>query len=170
MIISVFGHGRKCGKTTTVEVIVRELTKRNYKVGCIKKIHIENFTIDKEGKDSYRHAKAGAKLVATASPKEIAIIRKIQDNPVEKALELMLHDALDFVIIEGRYDKAKIKIPVARSYEEAKKILPMNFLFISSLTPEKFPSFLKVLHPLKDAEKMVEMVISQSNISKTSTN
>jgi len=123
MIISVFGHGRKCGKTTTVEAIVRELTKRNYRVGCIKKIHIENFTIDKEGKDSYRHAKAGAKLVATASPKEIAIIKKIHDNPVEKVLELMLHDALDFVIIEGRYDKSDIKIPVAITISQFAKFL-----------------------------------------------
>lgn len=158
------GHGRKSGKTTTVEAIVRELTTRGYNVGCIKKIHKKDFSIDKKGKDSYRHAKAGAKLVATASPNEIAIIKKIvTKNPVDEAINFMNLDNLDFILIEGRYDQCDIKILAARSYEDAKEIIDKeSFILISSLTPENFPSDLKVFNPLKDVKKMVDIILSRN--------
>ncbi len=163
IIVSIMGHGRKSGKTITVEAIVQELTKRGFSVTTIKKISKENFSIDKKGKDSYRHAKAGSKLVATASSKEIAIIKKIsKENPVKEAIKFISLENPDFLIIEGRYEKSNMKILAARSYEEAKELLSKDFLFISSLTPEKFPSELKVLHPLKDAKKMADMIISLS--------
>ena len=53
-IIDVAGL-KKSGKTTVVENLVTGFKKRGYKVGTIKKIHIPEFSIDQEGKDTFRH-------------------------------------------------------------------------------------------------------------------
>ena len=63
-IIAVVG-GRKSGKTTAVEVLVEGLVEHGYKVATVKHVSQKNFTMDTEGKDTWRHAKAGASITAT---------------------------------------------------------------------------------------------------------
>ena len=65
-IVSIVGKSGS-GKTTLLEKVVAELTKRGYNVGTIKH-DVHGFEIDYEGKDSWRHKKAGAKTVVLSSP------------------------------------------------------------------------------------------------------
>ena len=58
-IVSVKGY-KKTGKTTTCVRIIEELIRRGYSVGSAKNTHSEEFSMDREGTDSCRHAKAGA--------------------------------------------------------------------------------------------------------------
>ena len=51
------------GKTTFLEKLIRELKRRNITVGTIKH-HDHDFDIDKPGKDTWRHAQAGAVWIA----------------------------------------------------------------------------------------------------------
>ena len=64
------------GKTTTFEYLISKLTSEGYKVGAIKHIHREGFTIDREGTNTWRFTKAGSKITVAFSPEEIAIIKK----------------------------------------------------------------------------------------------
>ena len=64
------------GKTTTVEYLISKLSSMGYNVGAIKHIHREGFTIDQEGKNTWRFSHAGAKITVAISPEEIAIIEK----------------------------------------------------------------------------------------------
>ena len=73
LTIAVIGS-KGSGKTTVTEVLIRELTKKGYKVATVKHIPEQNFTIDTEGKDTWRHARAGASKVISVAPKEIAVI------------------------------------------------------------------------------------------------
>jgi molybdopterin-guanine dinucleotide biosynthesis protein B len=121
-VIAIVGT-KKSGKTTTIEKLIRELTKRGYKVAAIKHVPEPDHTIDTSGKDTWRYAQAGAKTVISAAAGEIATLEKVP-------LETMKLDALikkckgnDIVFIEGLKKKVAKrknipKIVVAKSMDE----------------------------------------------------
>ena len=69
-IVSFLGY-KESGKTTALEHVCRKLTQNGWKVGTLKHIHEPEFTIDHKGKDTFRHAQAGAAVVVSVSKKEI---------------------------------------------------------------------------------------------------
>lgn len=91
------------GKTTAIESVVRGLTKSGLKVGTLKHIHDPEFTIDTPGKDTWRHANAGAQIVVVLAPKESAIIRRGDTARMDfhQILRVFEDDAADFVFVEG---------------------------------------------------------------------
>jgi molybdopterin-guanine dinucleotide biosynthesis protein B len=112
-------HG--AGKTKVVVAIVRELTKRGYLVGTVKHIPEKDFTIDRPEKDTWAHARAGARLVVSLSPNEVARIEK-RSAKLEDILESLY--GLDFVIVEGFKDfRGLAKVVVAKSEAEARKLV-----------------------------------------------
>lgn len=158
-IIAVIGAGRESGKTTTVEALVRELNARKYKVGAIKQIHEEDFSIDTPHKDTWRIAEAGAKIVVAAAPREIAAIKRLKNEErFAEAMRLLENEALDLIIVEGNPPLDVPKIFVARNPEAVRKILPTvkGVLCIASLSPEKFDS--QVFHPLRDVKKIADII------------
>ncbi|MEA2014694.1 MAG: molybdopterin-guanine dinucleotide biosynthesis protein B, partial [Thermodesulfobacteriota bacterium] len=64
-IVSFVGKSGS-GKTTLIEKIIPELTRKGWRVATIKHSHL-TFDIDREGKDSWRHQKAGARMTDMAS-------------------------------------------------------------------------------------------------------
>ena len=75
-IVSVVGKSDS-GKTTLIEKLVPELTRRGYRVATVKH-DMHGFEVDREGKDSWRHKQAGAHTVVIASPQKIALIRDVE--------------------------------------------------------------------------------------------
>ena len=167
LIISVLGSGRNSGKTTLACNIVKELKKQGFKVASIKKIHEEDFTIDKEGKDSYRLAEAGADVVVTAAPKEIAVIKKVEKGKrLIEAMKFLSAGDFDFVVVEGNADKLKNyfnvkEVFICRNESEVKSmgIDAERFACIASLTPENFRE-IKALHAEKEISKIVDKLLS----------
>jgi len=118
--VAVVGF-RKSGKTTVVEGLVRELVKRGYQVGTIKHIREKEFSIDTPSKDTWRHAQAGASVIVSLAPREIATItkRSVKLEEVMSALQW-----LDFIVLEGfRESKGIAKITTPRTAEEAAKLV-----------------------------------------------
>jgi hypothetical protein len=64
-VIGVAGF-KNSGKTTLVEKLVSHLTGLGYRISTVKHAH-HSFDIDHEGRDSFRHRKAGATEVAVIS-------------------------------------------------------------------------------------------------------
>jgi molybdopterin-guanine dinucleotide biosynthesis protein B len=91
------------GKTTTLEYLIQHLSAEGYKIGSIKHIHHEGFTIDKKGTDTWRHAKAGAKVTVAVSPEETTMITKTDAalNDLDKVIGLLGGKQLDIIFIEG---------------------------------------------------------------------
>ncbi len=110
-IIGVAGF-KNAGKTTLVERLVTELTGRGYRISTVKHAH-HSFDIDHEGRDSFRHRKAGAAQVAIVSRARWAIVNELRADP-EPSLEEILAklDPCDLVIIEGYKRDAHDKIEV----------------------------------------------------------
>jgi molybdopterin-guanine dinucleotide biosynthesis protein B len=112
---------KKSGKTAVVEGLVRELVKRGYHVGTIKHIREKEFSMDSPGKDTWRHAKAGASVVVSLAPREVATIKKGPGNIDEIMLTFQ---QLDLVILEGfRESKGMAKIIVPRNASEVSKLV-----------------------------------------------
>jgi molybdopterin-guanine dinucleotide biosynthesis protein B len=102
LVIAAIGTSGS-GKTTTLEYLISHLTREGYKIGSIKHIHREGFTIDKEGTNTWRYAKAGAKVIAAISPEEIAILRKTKAalSDLDQVIGLLEREQLDIIFIEG---------------------------------------------------------------------
>jgi len=127
--IAVLGT-TKSGKTTLIEYLISNMSQEGLRIGTIKHIHDSGFSIDAKGKDTWRHAKAGAKIVVGAAPKELAIIRKkkTSENKLEEIIDLIKNEKLDLLVIEGFHSvvsqrKDIFKIVAAKSWEELRKTL-----------------------------------------------
>jgi molybdopterin-guanine dinucleotide biosynthesis protein MobB len=163
-VIAIVGAGRRSGKTTTVEALLREFSSCNFKVGTIKQIYEEDFSLDTPQKDTWRHAEAGAKIVVSAAPREVAAIKRLKgEDKFEEALRLLQGEELDLVIVEGNPPVNVPRVLVTRDGEKAKKMIERleGVVCISSMTPEKFnkAEFNRpIFHPIKDAARMVALL------------
>ncbi len=110
-IISVVGKSES-GKTTLIEKLIPELKKAGCKVGIIKHAH-HGFELDKKGKDTYRHKKAGADTVLVASPGRIAMVKDESGDSLENITHYL--DDMDIVIAEGFKKEPMPKIEIFRS-------------------------------------------------------
>jgi molybdopterin-guanine dinucleotide biosynthesis protein B len=110
-VIGVAGF-KNAGKTTLVEKLVQHLTAEGYRVSTVKHAH-HSFDIDHEGRDSFRHRKAGASEVAVISRERTAIIHELRGE-AEPTLEDVLTalKPCDLVIVEGYKRDAHDKIEV----------------------------------------------------------
>ncbi|MGA3060405.1 MAG: molybdopterin-guanine dinucleotide biosynthesis protein B [Candidatus Bathyarchaeia archaeon] len=91
------------GKTVTLEYLISHLSAEGFKIGSIKHVHHQGFTMDKEGTNTWRYAKAGAKIIVAISPDEIDIIKKTQMalNDLDQIIAILEQEKLDIVFIEG---------------------------------------------------------------------
>jgi molybdopterin-guanine dinucleotide biosynthesis adapter protein len=111
-VIGVAGF-KNAGKTTLVEKLVTELTRRGYRISTVKHAH-HSFDIDHEGRDSFRHRKAGASEVAVVSRHRWAIIHESRED-AEPSLQDILSklEPCDLVIVEGykrdTHDKIEVR-------------------------------------------------------------
>jgi molybdopterin-guanine dinucleotide biosynthesis adapter protein len=112
-IVSIVGKSNS-GKTTLLEKIITELVGRGWRVATIKH-NVHGFNIDHEGKDSYRHKKAGASMTVVSSPHQIALVRDVDhDHSFEEIRESYIKD-VDIILTEGFKVNAYPKIEVFRS-------------------------------------------------------
>ncbi|WP_319523392.1 molybdopterin-guanine dinucleotide biosynthesis protein B [uncultured Desulfosarcina sp.] len=110
-ILSIVGKSDS-GKTTLIEKLIPELKRRGYRVGVVKHAH-HGFEIDHQGKDSYRHRKAGANAVMIASPGQIAMVKDSSDESLDHLASYF--EDVDLLITEGfKRDRAP-KIEIFRS-------------------------------------------------------
>lgn len=111
-IVSIVGKSG-VGKTAVIEKLVTELKKRNYRVATIKH-SASGFEMDREGKDTWRHSRAGSDTVAISSPQKIAVIRNVDHDHSLEELYRYIGPDFDIIIAEGfKHDKAA-KIEVHR--------------------------------------------------------
>lgn len=97
-MIVCFSGASGSGKTTVIESVVRELSKKGWDVGAIKHTH-HKIELDKKGKDTMRMREAGAKNVCIASKGGcFMFLGKSVSSPEE--LEDIFSDA-DIIIAEG---------------------------------------------------------------------
>ena len=125
-IVNVVASCSNTGKTVLIEGLIKEIKNRGYTVATIKH-DVHGFDIDKEGKDTWRHRKAGAEAVIISSKERMALTREVQEEiPLEELIKQV--EDFDFIIIEG-YKKSKYrKLEVYRQGISNKIITPKEKL------------------------------------------
>ncbi|MEK6558107.1 MAG: molybdopterin-guanine dinucleotide biosynthesis protein B [Candidatus Margulisiibacteriota bacterium] len=109
-IICVVGASGS-GKTTLIEGLIAGLSAKGYFVGAVKHHYHGDFEIDHEGKDTWRHARAGAKSISISSPTMFALIKRVPDELTLDEIAAYMEDR-DVIPADGftRSDKPRIVI------------------------------------------------------------
>ncbi len=111
VIVSVAGRP-KVGKTTFLVKLIAELQGRGYRIGVIKH-SVHAFDLARPGKDTWKHAQAGAQAVAFVSPHQISLMRQVEREIDLDEAAALLGD-VDLVLTEGYKHAHKPKIEVSR--------------------------------------------------------
>jgi len=154
-IVSIVGTSDS-GKTTLIEKLVPELTRRGYKVATIKH-DVHGFDVDREGKDSWRHKQAGAHTVVISSPQKLALIRDVDhDADLGELRDKYIQD-VHIILSEGFKRNTQPKIEVFRK-ERRRELLCTredNLLALASDQPFDIgvPCF-----DLEDARGIVDLI------------
>jgi len=154
-VLSVAGYS-KSGKTTTVTRLIEELKRRGNRVAAIKDIHFEDFTMEREGSDSWSFQQAGAEMVFARGLKETYLIR-----PERIALpELLDMIQADWVVVEGMKREPLPKIICAESEEQLEELVDNNVFAISGKISEKMKDYhgLPVISNLTEVSKLADLV------------
>jgi len=135
-IISIVGKSDS-GKTTLIEKLLPELTRRGYRIATVKH-DVHGFEVDREGKDSWRHKQAGAHTVVIASPNKVALIRDVEkDLSLEEIREKFIRD-VDLIISEGYKKDVQPKIEIFRKEKHKELLCTKEDNLIAIVSDKKF--------------------------------
>ena len=109
-VVAISGNSNS-GKTTLIVKLIPALRARGYRIGTLKHAH-HGFTMDREGKDTDRHRRAGADTVMVTGPGGIAMLKQAP-NPSMSDLLPFFADR-DLVIAEGFKAETVAKIEIYR--------------------------------------------------------
>ncbi len=111
-VVCIIGRSGS-GKTTLMEKLIPELKRRGYRVGTVKHHSHAGFDIDKPGKDSWRHARAGSDHVVIAAPDKIASYRLVEKEPTLDEIVSEIKD-VNIILVEGYKQAGKPSIEIIR--------------------------------------------------------
>lgn len=154
-IVSVYGWPHS-GKTCTIEEILKEMKKRRYQPCSAKDIALQGFTIDQEGKTTWRHRQAGAKTIAARGPEETDIIFT-QHLSFEELVHFFVGD---FLMLEGFQEANVAKILCVENPEQiAEMISPSVFCICGKVSNElKEYQGIPVINALKEPDRLVDLI------------
>lgn len=157
IVVNIIGSCANVGKTSVIEGVIKELKQRGYSVATIKH-DTHDFEIDKEGKDTWRHRKAGADMVIISSKNKRAMIQEVSEEiSLESLVEEVSH--YDFVLIEG-YKRSKYKkIEVFRSGVSKSIITPRDKLIAVVSDVPKRVGNIPVLN-IQDYKSITDVILS----------
>ncbi len=154
-VFAVYGFS-KSGKTTIVVEIIKDLRARGYSVSTIKDIHVDDFTLDVVGKDTWRHWKAGAEIIGIRTVRESTIMIKKSIG----IFELMNHFNTDYLILEGFRNVDLPKILCAKNEKEMQEDLQAGLFCISGVISAHLSTYLNlpVINALSDVSRIVDLI------------
>jgi molybdopterin-guanine dinucleotide biosynthesis protein B len=141
--VLLFVGYKKAGKTTLIEKLIPELTRRGYRVATVKHHHSDfPAAFDSPGTDTWRHRRAGAVGVALITPADVALF---QDADGSASLEEVVANfrETDIVLVEGFHLEPHAKIAVVGSGAEDRPLKANDNLIatVGRTTPSPVPSF-----------------------------
>lgn len=126
------------GKTTLIERLIPVLTRAGYRVATVKHAG-HGFELDTEGKDSWRHKRAGASAVLVLSKGSLAMFTDIaEEMKVEEVRDRFLDSSYDLIIAEGWKSEGYPKIAVVREDLSEVSLTLDGLLAVVSMKP--FPA------------------------------
>jgi molybdopterin-guanine dinucleotide biosynthesis protein B len=144
------------GKTTLIERLIPELVQAGYRVATVKHAG-HGFDLDTEGKDSWRHKRAGASTVIVLSRGSLAMFSDVSEQiKVEEIRDRYLDHEIDLIIAEGWKSDDYPKIVVVRDQLGEVPVSPQGLLAVVSNEPVDVP--VPRLHP-DDVQALSALII-----------
>ena len=125
-VVSIVGKSDS-GKTTLMERVIRALTERGYRVASVKH-HVHDFDIDIPGKDSWRHAHAGAAVSLVSSPSKLGMVRSMDHEASLDELLALVPD-VGILLTEGYRRAGDVRIEVSRRGRSTELVCEPHELF-----------------------------------------
>jgi len=135
-IISIVGKSDS-GKTTLIEKLVPELTRRGYRIATVKH-DVHGFEVDREGKDSWRHKKAGAHTVVISSPNKVALIRDVEKDLTLDEIREKLIQEVHLILSEGYKKDVQSKIEIFRKEKHQELLCAKEDNLIAVVSDQPF--------------------------------
>jgi molybdopterin-guanine dinucleotide biosynthesis protein B len=110
IIYGIYGES-KTGKTTLILDIIKRISKKGLNVAAVK-ISDKKIEIDSKGKDTWRYAEAGSKLVVLSSLNETDFLLKQPKDISQIIYQINQLGKYDLILVEGANDKIIPKIRV----------------------------------------------------------
>jgi len=154
------------GKTTLIKKLLPELTARGWTVSTMKHTH-HKFDIDKPGKDSFEHRKAGATEVMVVSEKRWALMHELRDEsepPMEEMIEVM--SPVDVLLIEGFKTHKHAKLEVFRPSIGKSLWSKEDESVVAIATDEKMPPMQVPVLDLNDIPSVADFILDFCNLPK----
>jgi molybdopterin-guanine dinucleotide biosynthesis protein B/molybdopterin-guanine dinucleotide biosynthesis protein len=152
------------GKTTLLEKLITEMKNRGYRIGAIKH-DAHSFSIDHEGKDSWRLTQAGADTMLITSPAKVAMVKQNpanQEPPLTETIAAYCGD-LDIVLSEGFKRSNLPKIEVHRK-ERSERLLCRGEEYDSMLIAVATDSPLELdvpVYAINDAAGLCDLIVEK---------
>jgi molybdopterin-guanine dinucleotide biosynthesis protein B len=147
---------KKSGKTTLIEKLISGLKSRGYRVGSLKHT-AHGHVLDREGTDSFRHARAGAETTLIISPGRMAIFSEsLENRDLADVLDFLFADC-DLTIGEGfkRSGFPKIEILETGKYDSPISGPDDNLLAVVS---EKDPGLTVPHFGIDQVDSIIEFI------------
>ena len=156
-ILSFVGRSNS-GKTTLIERVIPELVRAGYKVATVKHAG-HGFDLDTEGKDSWRHKRAGASSVLVLSKGSMAMFADVSDQMnVEEVRDRFLDHTYDLIIAEGWKHEHYPKIVIVREQIGEIQVSTEGLLAVVS---DKAVNLSVPLFGLDDVGGVAELIMKQ---------
>lgn len=155
---------KNAGKTTLMERLVREITRRGFSVSTIKHAH-HVFDVDRPGKDSYRHREAGAREVLVASGARWALMHELRDAeepPLEALLARM--SPVDLILIEGYKRDSHDKVEAYRAATGA-PLIGADDPTVKAIATNDAVEAAQPLLPLDDSKVIADFILGEVGLA-----
>ncbi len=178
-ILSFIGKSNS-GKTTFIERLIPEMTKKGYAIATVKHDRSHGFEFDKKGKDSWRHKQAGAEATILSSPRVLALIRDVKEEASLDEIAFRYVEDADLLIAEGYKEGDHEKIEITTDLHEDDLYCKRCKSVIAVISDNKFNLDIPQFHrdavpevaewiekkfPFKNKNKILSLYVNSQRVS-----
>lgn len=154
------------GKTTLVMGLLPEFNARGYTVSTVKHAH-HNFDIDKPGKDSYEHRRAGATEVMVSSANRWALMHENRGGPEPDLDELIRRmTPVDLVLVEGFKRHGHAKMEVHRPATGKELLCPGDPTIVAVASDAALPEATAPVLDLNDVPTIADFILDHVGLER----
>ncbi|HVV91811.1 MAG TPA: molybdopterin-guanine dinucleotide biosynthesis protein B [Hyphomicrobiales bacterium] len=151
------------GKTTLIARLLPALVARGLRVSTIKHAH-HGFDVDKPGKDSWVHRKAGAQEVLVASSRRWVLMHELGTEEAEPGLGELLRrlSPCDLVLVEGFKRDPLPKIEIVRAESGTPPLYPGDPTIVAVASDRSLPGLAIPVVDLGDLDAVTALVLGRA--------